>query len=428
MSVLVVVGAQWGDEGKGGVVDHLATQAQVVARFQGGTNTGHTVVNDLGTFRLHLVPAGIFDPRITCVIGSGVVVDPGELLEEIDQLTSVGVSVDRLTVSDRAHVVMPYHPLLDQLEEAERGSSNLGTTLRGVGPAYEDKVARCGVRMCDLIEETALRGLVDRLVRRKNKLLTVYYGHAPLKVDDVFEQSRAFGERLAPHVTDTSVLLHKAICRRENVLIEGAQATLLDLDYGTYPYVTSSSPTAGGAAAGLGIGPTCIDRVLGVFKAYITRVGLGPFPTEQTNEIGEEIRARGGEYGTTTGRPRRCGWFDAVAARHAVRVNGMNAAAITKLDVLDDFPSIHVCTGYRLDGQVIDYIPASLNAYSRCQPIWETLAGWQAPTSDARTLADLPLNAQRYLACLGELIGCPIELVSVGSHRKQTIVVGSSFT
>src|SRR5579883_646671 len=381
MAVLVVVGAQWGDEGKGGVVDHLATQAQVVARYQGGTNTGHTVVNDRGTFRLHLVPAGIFDPEITCVIGSGVVIDPGELLEEIGQLTSVGVSVERLMVSDRAHVVMPYHPILDRLEEAERGAANLGTTLRGVGPAYEDKVARCGVRMCDLIDEVVLREQVKELVARKNKLLTVYYGQAPLNVDEVYEQCRDYGQRLKPHVTDTSVLLHKAICHHQNVLIEGAQATLLDLDYGTYPYVTSSSPTAGGAAAGLGIGPTRIDRVLGVFKAYITRVGAGPFPTEQINEIGQELRERGGEYGTTTGRPRRCGWFDAVAARHAVRINGMDAAAITKLDVLDDFPSIHICTAYRLDGEVIDYVPASLAAYSRCEPIWETLAGWQASTS-----------------------------------------------
>ena len=428
MSVLVIVGAQWGDEGKGGVVDHLAAQAQVVARYQGGTNTGHTVVNDLGTFRLHLVPSGIFDPRVTCVIGTGVVVDPNELLREIDELTAAGVSVERLFVSDRAHVVLPYHPVLDALEEEQRGASNIGTTRRGVGPAYVDKVSRSGLRMCDLVEMTGLRERIYEAVAQKNRVIAAVYGRSALDPNDIYEQYRVFGERLKPFVADTSMLLHEAIRKRENVLLEGAQATLLDIDYGTYPYVTSSSPTAGGACVGVGIGPTQIDRVMGVFKAYQTRVGAGPFPTELLNGVGEHLRERGCEYGTTTGRPRRCGWFDAVLARHAVRVNGMQRAALTKLDVLDDLPSIKISTGYRLDGRMIDHLPASLATLARCEPIWEEVEGWCAPTSGARTFDELPRAAQAFVERLSDLIGCPIDLVSVGSHRRQTIVLNPSFS
>lgn len=428
MPVLVIVGAQWGDEGKGGIVDHLAAQSAVVARYQGGTNAGHTVVNDLGTFRLHLVPSGIFDSRATCIIGTGVVVDPRELLDEIDQLTAQGVSVENLFVSDRAHVVLPYHPLLDALEEEARGAANLGTTRRGIGPAYADKVSRIGLRVCDLIEPDDLSDRVLELVRRKNRVLSTIYGAASLDAQAIFDEYRAYGERLKPHVADTSLLLQSAIRRGENVLLEGAQATLLDLDHGTYPYVTSSSPSAGGACIGLGIGPTQIDRVLGVFKAYITRVGAGPFPTELEDETGARLREIGHEYGTTTGRPRRCGWFDAVVARYSVRVNGMQAAAITKLDVLDSFPVIRVCTGYRLDGEIVDTLPANLARYARCEPIWEELPGWEVPTTGARELRDLPKNARCYLDRLAELIECPIEIVSVGQHRRQTIVTAPSFT
>jgi adenylosuccinate synthase len=427
MSVLVIVGAQWGDEGKGGVVDHLASQARVVARYQGGTNTGHTVVNDLGTFRLHLIPSGIFDPQVSCIIGTGVVVDPCELFEEIDGLVAAGVSVDRLFVSDRAHVVLPYHPVLDALEEAQRGSGNLGTTRRGVGPAYADKVARSGLRVCDLVEPDGLRDRIYEAVGRKNQLISGVYGQSGLDPAVVYEQYRAFGERLKPHVAETSMLVHAAIQRGENVLLEGAQATLLDIDYGTYPYVTSSSPTAGGACVGVGIGPTQIDRVMGVFKAYQTRVGTGPFPTELLNGTGEHLRQRGSEFGTTTGRPRRCGWFDAVLARHAVRINGMQSAALTKIDVLDDLSTIDVCTGYRLDGKVIDYLPANLTTFDRCEPVWEELEGWQTPTCEARSFEDLPTAAQEYVRRLTELIGCPIDLISVGSHRRQTIVRRPSF-
>jgi len=428
MPVLVVVGAQWGDEGKGGIVDHLAAQSAVVARYQGGTNAGHTVVNDLGTFRLHLVPSGIFDSRVTCIIGTGVVVDPQELLDEIDQLTAQGVSVQNLFVSDRAHVVLPYHPLLDALEEEARGAANLGTTRRGIGPAYADKVSRIGLRVCDLIEPADLSDRILDLVRRKNRVLSTIYGAASLDAQAIYAQYHAYGERLKPHVADTSLLLQSAIRRGENVLLEGAQATLLDLDHGTYPYVTSSSPSAGGACVGLGIGPTQIDRVLGVFKAYITRVGAGPFPTELNDTTGARLREIGHEYGTTTGRPRRCGWFDAVVARYSVRVNGMQAAVITKLDVLDSFPVIRVCTGYRLDGEIVDTLPANLARYARCEPVWEELPGWEISTTGARSLADLPTNARRYLDRLAELIECPIEIVSVGEHRRQTIATAPSFS
>jgi adenylosuccinate synthase len=427
MPVLVVVGAQWGDEGKGGIVDHLAAQSTVVARYQGGTNAGHTVVNDLGTFRLHLVPSGIFDPSVTCIIGNGVVVNPSELIAEMDVLLGLGISVDRLYVSDRAHLVMPFHPILDGLEEDARGEASIGTTRRGIGPAYADKAARVGLRMCDLVDLPGLRDRVYEAVQRNNRIITAFYGSHPLDPSIVYDELWHYAERLRPYVVDTAALLHGAIRRGENILLEGAQATLLDIDHGTYPYVTSSSAIAGGACVGLGIGPTDIHRVLGVFKAYVTRVGAGPFPTELAAEAGDELRERGQEYGTTTGRPRRCGWFDAVVGRHAVRTNGMSAAAVTKLDVLDDYPVVRVCSGYRLDGKLIDYLPASLTVYARCEPVWEELPGWLAPTSKARTLAELPANARRYLDCLGELIECPIELVSVGKHRRETIAVNGSF-
>ena len=427
MAVVVIVGAQWGDEGKGGIVDNLAAQANVVARYQGGTNAGHTVINDLGTFKLHLVPSGIFEPGITCVIGSGVVVNPSELIEELDQLIAQGVSVDRFFISDRAHVVMPYHPVLDTLEEERLGAARIGTTRRGIGPAYTDKVARMGLRMCDLIEPTGLRDQICSAVERKNRLIAALYGGARLDPVAIFEEYRAYGDRLARHIVDTSSILQEAIRQSKNVLLEGAQATLLDLDHGTYPFVTSSSPTAGGAAVGLGIGPTQITRVMGVFKAYQTRVGAGPFPTEANGEAGDAIRRLGYEYGTTTGRPRRCGWFDAVAGRYAVRINGMESAAITKLDVLDGHESIPVCVGYRLDGKVIDTVPASLTTYARCEPIFEELPGWKAPTGEARSFDQLPRAAQSFLNRISELIACPIDLISVGSHRRQTIIVNPIF-
>jgi adenylosuccinate synthase len=427
MPVLVIVGAQWGDEGKGGIVDNLAAEAHVVARYQGGTNAGHTVINDLGTFKLHLVPSGIFERDVTCIIGSGVVVNPGELIDELDLLISRGVSVDRLLVSDRAHVVLPYHPILDILEEERLGPARIGTTRRGIGPAYTDKVARIGLRMCDLIEPEGLRDQIIGAVERKNTMIEALYGGKRLDSDLVYEQYRAYGERLAPHIADTSAILQNAIRANQNVLLEGAQATLLDIDHGTYPFVTSSSPSAGGACIGLGIGPTQITRVMGVFKAYQTRVGAGPFPTEIDGPEGDHIRQLGREFGTTTGRPRRCGWFDAVAARYAVRINGLQSAAITKLDVLDNHSIVPICVGYRLDGKTIDSIPASLATYARCEPIWEDMPGWLAPTVAAHAFDELPVGAQNFLRRIGKLIECPIDLISVGSHRRQTIIVNPLF-
>jgi adenylosuccinate synthase len=317
---------------------------------------------------------------------------------------------------------LPYHPVLDILEEERLGAASLGTTRRGIGPAYADKVARVGLRMCDLIEPAGLYDQITGAVERKNTMIEALYGGKRLDPEIVYEQYRAYGQRLAPHIADTSAILQRAIKANQNILLEGAQATLLDIDHGTYPFVTSSSPSAGGACIGLGIGPTQISRVMGVFKAYQTRVGAGPFPTEIHGPVGDHIRALGQEFGTTTGRPRRCGWFDAVAARYAVRINGMQSAAITKLDVLDNHPTVPVCVGYRLDGKTIDSIPASLATYARCEPIWEELPGWQASTAGAFAFDELPARAQSFLARLGELIECPIDLISVGSHRRQTIV------
>jgi len=427
MSVVAVVGAQWGDEGKGRIIDLLAAKARLVVRYQGGSNAGHTVINPFGTFRLHLVPAGIFNPDVACIVGNGVVVDPKVLLAEIEELAAHGVGVDNLFVSDRAHVVMPYHAILDRLEEETRGDQRIGTTGRGIGPAYVDKVSRIGIRMVDLLDPAALRAKLQTVVALKNQLLTRIYGAPPVDGDAIFEEYRAYGARLARHVADTGAMVQRAVARGENVLLEGGQGTLLDLDHGTYPYVTASSPTAGGSCAGAGIGPTRLDRALGVFKAYVTRVGAGPFPTELTGTAGEALRERGGEYGATTGRPRRCGWFDAVLARYSAQLNGFDAVAITKLDVLDEEPVIRICTGYRLDGRVVDSVPASLAAFSRCEPIYEEMPGWRRPTGHVRVIADLPVEAQRYVARLGELIGCPVELVSVGCSREQIIVLGEVF-
>jgi adenylosuccinate synthase len=427
MSVVAVIGAQWGDEGKGRVIDLLAAKADVVARYQGGSNAGHTVINHLGTFRLHLVPSGIFDPHIACVIGNGVVIHPKVLLDELAGLRATGIDTDNLHISDRAHVVMPYHVLLDRLEEEARGDSRIGTTGRGVGPAYVDKVARVGIRMVDLVEPTVFRAKLEAVLRQKNQVLTRVYGAEPLDPDAVFGEYVEYGQELARYVTDTGELVRGAQAARKNVLLEGGQGTLLDVDFGTYPYVTSSSAAAGGVATGVGLGPTRIDRIVGVIKAYITRVGSGPFPTELDGEYGQLIRQRGSEFGTTTGRPRRCGWFDAVLARYSVAVNGLDGVAITKLDVLDSLPTVRIATGYRLDGRVSQQMPASLEILSRCEPVYEEMPGWQQPTGDVRHLEDLPPQAQDYVRRLGELIGCPTYLVSVGYSREQMIVLRDVF-
>jgi len=421
MPVLAVIGAQWGDEGKGKVVDLLAEKTKMVVRFSGGDNAGHTVVNRFGKFKLHLVPAGIFSPQAICIIGNGVVINPTALIDEIDQLNQRGVDTSRLFISDRAHLIMPYHVLLDGLEEELRGGKALGTTRKGIGPAFADKVARLGIRTSDLLDKEGLLERLHFILNHKNAILTKVYGVSPLSEDDIYSQYCQFGEQLAPYIRETTIMLEEALNRGEPVLLEGAQGTLLDPDFGTYPYATSSSPLAGGSCLGAGLGPTKISQVLGVFKAYCTRVGSGPMPTELTDETGNLIREQGHEYGTTTGRPRRCGWFDAVAAKFSTRINGFTRAAITRLDVLDTLPSLKICVGYKLDEHTIDYFPANVAALNRCQPVYEELPGWQVPISDIRQYDQLPIQARQYLARLEELTSCPISLISVGMRREQTI-------
>jgi adenylosuccinate synthase len=426
MSAFVVIGGQWGDEGKGRIVDLLAQDAAIVARYSAGNNAGHTVINDRGKFALHLVPAGIFYPEKTCLIGSGVVVDPEVLLDEVQTLESRGVSTKHLFVSDRAQALMPYHRLLDRLEEEARGDAALGTTGMGVGPAFVDKVARDGIRLADLIEPDAFRARLQLVLPGKNTLIEKLYGAPPFDFEELYATYVDYGYKLKPYIRDTSAIVHDALERGERVLLEGAQGSLLDLDAGTYPYVTSSSPSplAAGAAVGIGIGPTQIEAVVGVYKAYMTRVGAGPMPTELLDETGDIIRREGPapEFGATTGRPRRCGWFDAVASRYSVRVNGVTSAVLTRLDVLDNFPSIQVCTAYELDGERLESLPATTAVLDRVTPIYEEQPGWRKPTSDARRFADLPKEAQAYVERIEELLGCPIGIVSVGPERGQAII------
>ncbi|HET6477941.1 MAG TPA: adenylosuccinate synthase [Dehalococcoidales bacterium] len=421
MPVIAIIGAQWGDEGKGKIVDLLAEQADMVVRFSGGDNAGHTVVNQLGEFKLHLIPSGIFSAKATSIIGNGVVVNPRVLLNELDALKQRGVDTSRLFISDRAHLVMPYHLLLDGLEEEARGSKAIGTTRKGIGPAFADKVARLGIRTSDLLDKEIFRERLHTVLAQKNTILTRVYNADPLSEEEVFSEYCRYGEILAPQICDTTALLEKAINDGKHVMLEGAQGTLLDPDFGTYPYATSSSPLAGGGCLGAGLGPTKIDQVLGIFKAYCTRVGGGPMPTELKDEIGASIRECGHEYGTTTGRPRRCGWFDAVASRFSTRVNGYTQAAITRLDVLDTQPALKICTGYEVDGKKIDNFPASAAMLEKCRPVYEELPGWQTPINDIRDFAQLPPQARQYLSRLEELIACPISVISVGMRREQTI-------
>ncbi len=421
MSVIAIIGAQWGDEGKGKIVDLLAEQADMVVRFSGGDNAGHTVVNQLGEFKLHLIPSGIFSTKATSVIGNGVVVNPRGLLDELNVLKQRGVDTSRLFISDRAHLVMPYHILLDGLEEEARGGKAIGTTRKGIGPAFADKVARLGIRTSDLLDREIFRERLHTVLAHKNTILTKVFNADPLSEEEVYSEYCQYGEILAPHICDTTALLEKALNDGKQIMLEGAQGTLLDPDFGTYPYATSSSPLAGGGCLGVGLGPTKIDQVLGIFKAYCTRVGGGPMPTELEDEIGASIRECGHEYGTTTGRPRRCGWFDAVASRFSTRVNGYTQAVITRLDVLDTQPSLKICTGYEVDGKKIDSFPASAAMLEKCRPVYEELPGWQTPISDIRDFARLPLQARQYLSRLEELIACPIGVISVGMRREQTI-------
>lgn len=421
MPAIAVIGAQWGDEGKGKIVDLIAEKVKMVVRFSGGNNAGHTVVNQLGEFKMHLIPSGILYPGVVCLIGRGVVVDPPVLLEEIEKLKSRGVGADNLFVSDRAHLIMPYHVMLDGLEEEARGSEAIGTTRKGVGPAFVDKTARMGIRVCDLLDRDAFRERLGFVLEQKNALLTKLYGASPLSLDEVYENYCRYGEQLAPFVRETDVMIQEALKQGDLVMFEGAQGTLLDLDLGTYPYVTSA--VAGGVTVGTGAGSTRFHDVLGVFKAYTTRVGSGPMPTEIHDEIGEMIRERAHEYGTTTGRPRRCGWFDAVVGRHSAELSGFTATAITRFDILDVLPTIKICTAYEVDGVTYSRPPASTTLLERCRPVYEELPGWLCSTSDIRRFEDLPPKAQAYARRIEELIDCPIALVSVGASREQTIVV-----
>jgi adenylosuccinate synthase len=420
---VVVIGAQWGDEGKGKITDLLSKSADVVVRYQGGVNAGHTVVVQGQTFKLHLIPSGILYPNTECIIGSGTVIDPKVLIEELDQLKALNISADNLKISGTAHVTMPYHRLIDQASEEQRGSHKIGTTKRGIGPTYADKSERSGIRIIDLMEPEGLREQLRWTVEYKNAILEKLYSLPPLDPEAVIEEYLGYAERLRPHVVDSSLRIYSAVQQRRNILFEGAQGTLLDLDHGTYPYVTSSNPVAGGACIGAGIGPTIIDRVIGVAKAYTTRVGEGPFPTELNDSMGELLCDRGAEFGTTTGRKRRCGWFDGVIGRYAVRINGLDCLAITKLDVLDELAEIKVCVAYDLDGERCVDLPTNARQFARCRPIYQTLPGWQQSTADCRTLDDLPQRALDYLKFLAELIEVPIAIVSLGASRDQTIIV-----
>jgi len=423
MSVVALVGGQWGDEGKGKVIDSLAAKAHMVVRYAGGDNAGHTTVNPHGTFRLHLIPSGIFYDNVRCIIGNGVVVNPAVLLREIAELHEHGVGTRNLLVSDRAHLIMPYHPMLDKLEEQRRGQSAIGTTQRGIGPAFVDKVARTGLRVGELLDPKGFRARLEDVMEQKNALLTSLYGQPAMSVDEVFRQYMEYAEQLKGYVADVLPIIHDAINRGDMIMLEGAQGALLDTDFGSYPFVTSSSPLAGGATVGSGIGPTQIDRVLGVFKAYATRVGGGPMPTELHGEMGDFIREKAGEYGATTGRPRRCGWFDGVAGRFSVRINGMTDVALTHLDIFDGFKSIKVCTGYMVDGRYTADFPTRTDTLERCEPVYEELPGWDECTEDIGDFADLPQNARRYVNTISDLIGCRVSLVSMGPKREQMIEV-----
>ena len=421
MPAIVLVGAQWGDEGKGKATDLLGDRVDFVVRYQGGNNAGHTVVIGEESYALHLLPSGVLSPRVTPVIGNGVVIDPEVLLAEIDGLAERGVSCDRLLISAEAHLIMPHHRALDRVTERYLGKARIGTTGRGIGPAYGDKVARTGLRVQDLLDPGILRQKLDLVLMEKNQVLAKVYNRRGIDAGAVAAEYVEYGEKLRRYVADTVLVLNRALDEGKTVLLEGAQATLLDVDHGTYPFVTSSSPTAGGASAGSGIGPTRITTVIGIVKAYTTRVGAGPFPTEQDGDRGEWLRKAGGEYGVTTGRARRCGWFDAVIARYAARVNGITDFFITKLDVLSGLDKVPVCVAYDVDGARHTEMPMTQTEFHHAVPVYEYLDGWWEDLSDAREFADLPRNAQAYVRALEEMIGAPVAAVGTGPRRDQTL-------
>jgi adenylosuccinate synthase len=420
---IAVIGTQWGDEGKGKVIDLLSDEMHMVVRFQGGNNAGHTIIYDGETLRLHLIPSGILYPHVVPVIGNGVIINPEVLLEEMEHLAELQVDTERLRISYNCHLILPYHVALDGMMERSRGGKSLGTTLRGIGPTYADKAARMGLRMQDMLDPRSFREKVKEAVERKNRLIALVYGGDPLDASEVAEKYVGFAHRLRPYLADTSLLVKKALAEGKNVLFEGAQGFMLDLDLGTYPYVTSSNTTAGAVCAGVGIGPREIDEVVGVAKAYVTRVGSGPFPTEQDNEIGRSMQEAGKEFGATTGRRRRCGWFDLVVLRYAVRANGVTGLAVTKLDVLSLFDRIKICVAYEHGGEILEDFPQVFDVYDSCRPVYEELPGWKKDISGARRIEDLPPEARDYLDFISERTGVPIKLVSVGPERQQTILL-----
>ncbi|MGG0889348.1 adenylosuccinate synthase [Cytobacillus horneckiae] len=425
MSSVVVVGTQWGDEGKGKITDFLSENAEVIARYQGGNNAGHTIKFNGETYKLHLIPSGIFYSDKICVIGNGMVVDPKALVAELAYLHEKGVTTDNLRISNRAHVILPYHLKLDEVEENSKGDNKIGTTKKGIGPAYMDKAARVGIRIADLLDKEVFEEKLARNLADKNRLLERIYETEGFKLEDILDEYFDYGQQIKKYVCDTSVVLNDALDDGRRVLFEGAQGVMLDIDQGTYPFVTSSNPVAGGVAIGSGVGPTKIKHVVGVSKAYTTRVGDGPFPTELNNEIGDQIREVGREYGTTTGRPRRVGWFDSVVVRHARRVSGITDLSLNSIDVLTGIEKLKICTAYSYKGEIIEEFPASLKVLADCEPVYEELPGWTEDITNCKSLDELPDNARHYLERVAQLTGIPLSVFSVGPDRTQTNVVRS---
>lgn len=423
MTAVAIVGSQWGDEGKGKMTDYLSQAADVIVRYQGGNNAGHTIVFGGQTYKLHLIPSGIFFSDKLSVIGNGVVINPQAAIEELGYLKKRGIDVSGLRISSRAHVILPYHVLLDECQEQAKGDEKVGTTNKGIGPAYMDKAARVGIRMADLLEKETFATKLRQNLTEKNQLFEKIYDRDALKFDDIFEKYFEYGQELKQYVTDTSVVVNDALDRGEHVLFEGAQGVMLDVDHGTYPYVTSSNPIAGGVTTGVGIGPNRLDTIVGICKAYSTRVGDGPFPTELTDATGDYIRETGHEYGTVTKRPRRIGWFDSVAMRHAKRVSGLTYLSLNLLDVLTGIKTLKICTSYEINGKQIDYYPASLKELAACKPVYEKLPGWDEDITGITNFSDLPINAQKYLRRLSELVEVPLATVSVGPDRLQTLIL-----
>lgn len=427
MPSIAIVGTQWGDEGKGRITDLLARKMNFVVRFQGGNNAGHTVVLKDEEFKLHLIPSGILYPQATCVIGNGVVINPRVLIEEIEELNSRNISTDNLRISCNAHLIMPYHIILDKAAETKLGKSKIGTTHKGIGPVYSDKAARVGIRAQDLLDEKIFKTKLEEALLTKNSIISKIYGLEPIDLKSVYEQYCRYSKKIGRYIIDTSLLLNQALDANKKVLFEGAQGTMLDIDYGTYPFVTSSTTLAGGAYMGAGVGPGRIEEVLGVAKAYTTRVGSGPFPTEQEGEIGQFMREGGHEYGTTTGRPRRCGWLDSVVLKYSAMLNQLDSIALTKLDVLTGLKEVSICTGYQFKGKVYKHIPPHQTIMHKCQPVYETMDGWDQQLGEIKDYSQLPMEAKKYISRIEELVKIPVSMISVGPERNQIIIKDDNF-